>query len=169
MIIHFTIRPSAEGKGIEPSSHNWVNLLSRRTQRTSIWLPSVFVFSGVTENRTRRVSGRQGRHAIAVSSRWTITPIYSVDRRGIEPRLPECKSGVFPLDQQPVCFIREVCPGIEPGLPAYHAGVLPKHLQTIFLFRVIPAGLEPALSCRPTLRAGARRRRLRLWTTGSIK
>ena len=33
-----------------------VNLLSRQTQRTSIWLPSVFVFSGVTENRTRRVS-----------------------------------------------------------------------------------------------------------------
>ena len=30
-----------------------VNLLSRQTQRTSIWLPSVFVFSGVTENRTR--------------------------------------------------------------------------------------------------------------------
>ena len=81
-----------------------VNLLSRQTQRTSIWLPSVCVLSGVTENRTRRVSGPQVRHAIAVSPRWTITPIHSVDRRGIEPRLPECKSGVFPLDQQPVCL-----------------------------------------------------------------
>ena len=79
-----------------------VNLLSRQTQRTSIWLPSVCVLVGVTENRIRRVSTRQGRHAIAVSSRWTITPIHSVDRRGIEPRLPDCKSGVFPLDEQPV-------------------------------------------------------------------
>ena len=46
---------------------------------------------------------RQGRHAIAVSSRWTITPNHLVvDRRGIEPRLPDCKSGVFPLDEQPM-------------------------------------------------------------------
>ena len=95
-----------------------------------------------------------------MSSRWTITPIHSVDGRGIEPRLPDCKSGVFPLDQQPVLFDSEVCPGIEPGLPAYHAGVLPKHLQTVF--SVIPDGLEPSLSCMS-------RRRLRLWTTGSVQ
>ena len=49
-------------------------LLSRQPQRTSIWLPSVF------------------RSA------------FRVDRRGVEPRLPECKSGVFPLDQQPASF-----------------------------------------------------------------
>ena len=82
----------------------WVNLLSRQTQRTSIWLPSVCVLSGVTENRTRQLRGKASPPAIAVSSRWTITPIHSVDRRGVEPRLPECKSGVFPLDQQPVLF-----------------------------------------------------------------
>ena len=40
------------------------------------------------------------RNAIAVSSRWTMTP--SVERRGIEPRLPGCKPSVFPLDQRPV-------------------------------------------------------------------
>ena len=46
------------------------------------------------------------RHAIAVSSRWTMTP--SVERRGIEPRLPGCKPSVFPLDQRPVVLKRSV-------------------------------------------------------------
>ena len=44
-----------------------------------------------------------------------------MDRRGIEPRLPACKTGVFPLDQQPLLFflsnaifkrpVRELNPG----------------------------------------------------------
>ena len=46
------------------------------------------------------------RHAIAVSSRWTMTPL--VERRGIEPRLPGCKPSVFPLDQRPVVLKRSV-------------------------------------------------------------
>ncbi len=46
------------------------------------------------------------RHAMAVSSRWTMTP--SVERRGIEPRLPGCKPSVFPLDQRPAFFERSV-------------------------------------------------------------
>ena len=66
------------------------------------------------------------RNAIAVSSRWTMTP--SVERRGIEPRLPGCKPSVFPLDQRPVSL--EVRPGIEPGLRPYHRRVQPEHLQT---------------------------------------
>ncbi len=46
------------------------------------------------------------RHAIAVSSRWTMTPL--VERRGIEPRLPGCKPSVFPLDQRPNTIERSV-------------------------------------------------------------
>ena len=42
-----------------------VNLLSRQTQRTSIWLPSVCILSGVTENRTRRVSRAQALHRLS--------------------------------------------------------------------------------------------------------
>ena len=32
--------------------------------------------------------------------------IASVERRGIEPRLPGCKPGVFPLDQRPINVVR---------------------------------------------------------------
>jgi hypothetical protein len=32
----------------------------------------------------------------------------SVDRRGVEPRLPGCKPSVLPLNEQPVCFERSV-------------------------------------------------------------
>lgn len=90
-----------------------------------------------------------------------------MDSPGIEPGLPPCHSGVFPLDHEPHLVVSgpdgsrthrtdlarisrlhrhagpvaEVCPGIEPGLPPYHSGVLPEHLQT---FRVIPDGVEPS-------------------------
>ena len=33
--------------------------------------------------------------------------ILSVDRRGVEPRLPVCRTGVFPFDQQPISRTRE--------------------------------------------------------------
>src|SRR5688500_13313978 len=61
---------------------------------------------------THRESNSDLRHARAVSSRWTMSPSTSVDRRGIEPRFPACKAGVVPLDQQPVSFkSRTRCPG----------------------------------------------------------
>ena len=49
--------------------------------------------------------------------------------RGIEPRSPRCKRGVFPLDEPPM-FSTELRLGIEPSLPPYHGGVQPQHLQT---------------------------------------
>src|SRR5882724_11164505 len=49
--------------------------------------------------------------------------------RGIEPRSPGCKPGIFPLDEPPM-FSIEVRLGIEPSLPPYHGGVQPQHLQT---------------------------------------
>src|SRR4051812_48996562 len=50
--------------------------------------------------------------------------------RGIEPRSPGCKPGIFPLDEPPM-FSIEVRLGIEPSLPPYHSGVQPQHLQTM--------------------------------------
>ena len=79
-------------------------------------------------------------------SHLTCRSCVRVDRRGVEPRLPGCKPGVFPLDEQPVpSSLQEVRPGIEPGLPPYHSGVPPKHLQTILTSaQVTPDGVEPS-------------------------
>ena len=33
--------------------------------------------------------------------------VFEVDRRGIEPRLPACKTGVLPLDKQPLIVRRD--------------------------------------------------------------
>ena len=81
-------------------------------------------------------------------------PSISVDPPGVEPGSPECRSGVFPLDHEPVVVSvdrmrveliapilqgsvastehasPEVRSGIEPDLPPYRGGVLPEHLQT---------------------------------------
>ena len=96
---------------------------------------------------SHRESNPDCQHAMLESSRWTMTPCcHQVDRRGVEPRLPGCKPGVFPLDQQPVSSsLQEVRPGIEPGLPPYHSGVPPKHLQTLLASaQVTPDGVEPS-------------------------
>lgn len=76
-----------------------------------------------------------------------------VDRRGIEPRLPGCKPGVFPLDQRPALlgwrtrrfrgFLQPLVYGLKPP-------------------RVIPDGIEPSLSWVSS-------RCLRHWTTGPLE
>ena len=72
--------------------------------------PARRAVSGYLPYSFHRVESRElnpdFRHAIAVSSRWTMTPL--VERRGIEPRLPGCKPSVFPLDQRPVVLKRSV-------------------------------------------------------------
>ena len=79
---------------------------------------------------------------------------YEVDPPGIEPGLPVCRTGVVPLDHEPIKWsagesnpdylgasqassplderpiTQEVRPGVEPGLRPYHGRVLPEHLQT---------------------------------------
>ena len=57
----------------------------------------------------------------SIKGKWT--------GRGIEPRSPGCRPGVFPLDQPPI-FVQEVRPGVEPGLLPYQGSVRPQHLQT---------------------------------------
>ena len=56
----------------------------------------------------------------SIKGKWT--------GRGIEPRSPGCRPGVFPLDQPPI--VQEVRPGVEPGLLPYQGSVQPQHLQT---------------------------------------
>ena len=71
--------------------------------RRSTWgvngIPSVF--SGPTENRTR-ISATPGRcrpvGPCAHIVQWT--------GRGIEPRSPRCKRGIFPLDEPPMFSVR---------------------------------------------------------------
>ena len=77
---------------------------------------------------THRESNSDFRHARAVSSRWTMSPYVQWTGRGIEPRSPGCKPGIFPLDEPPMSEVRL---GIEPSLPPYQSGVQPQHLQTI--------------------------------------
>ena len=78
--------------------------------------------------------------------------------RGVEPRSPGCRPGIFPLDEPPM-FSTEVRSGVEPELRPYQGRVLPQHLQTDS-FSVIPDGIEPSLSWMSA-------RCLRRWTTGS--
>ena len=92
---------SAEGGGIEPYPTPLPGRLVSNQVPEPVRLPSVCKW-------TDRESNPDFRHARAVSSRWTISPI--VERRGIEPRLPGCKPSVFPLDQRPV-FLRSSSQG----------------------------------------------------------
>src|SRR5262245_35511883 len=108
-----TVRHSAEGKGFEPSSRV-ENRLSRAARPTiSGYLPFP---------ATHGDSGPELRHARAVSARWTMSPSRKCQwtGRGVEPRSPGCKPGIFPLDEPPILVLREVRPGVEPDLPPYH-------------------------------------------------
>lgn len=118
--VHFTIEPSAEGGGIEPYPTPFPGQLVSNQIPEPVRLPSVLI------EWSHRELNPDFRNAIAVSSRWTMTP--SVERRGIEPRLPGCKPSVFQLDQRPVS--QEVRSGVEPDLRPYHRRVQPEHLQT---------------------------------------
>ncbi len=118
-----------------------------------------------------------------MSSLWTMSPFIAVDRRGVEPRFPGCKPGVFPLDEQPRCFLSE-----HPSLPSTLASIQvsyrwtsspyfprgPSGIRTrpssvprrcaaknTYRPRMIPDGVEPSLSWLSP-------RRLCRWTTGSF-
>ena len=67
---------------------------------------------------THRESNPDFQTASLMSSLLTMSPFCSVDRRGVEPRFPGCKPGVFPLDEQPVCFLSK-----SPSLPSTLASI----------------------------------------------
>ena len=99
MIIRFTIEAQhfipAEGKGVEPSSRQARTALAKRPGQ-----PYPATFRSVDPPGIEL--GFQT--ASLVSSRWTMSPFrIQWTCRGIEPRFPGCKPGVFPLDEQPVC------------------------------------------------------------------
>ncbi len=78
------------------------------------------------------VSGRHGirthipsqAHALAVQSGQPYPAtfrMYQVDSPGIEPGLPVCRTGVFPLDHEPVFSVDRM--GIEPITPILQGSV----------------------------------------------
>ena len=107
---------------------------------------------------TDRESNSDLRHARAVSSPWTISPFISVERRGVEPRLPGCKPSVFPLDQRPN-FVQRSVRELNPVFRHTTAACCRNTYRPCFQ-SVIPDGIEPSFSWMST-------RRLRRWTTGS--
>ena len=95
---------------------------------------------------THRESNSDLQPAELVSSHWTMSP--QVERRGIEPRLPGCKPGVFPLDQRPVVScersVRELNPALvlttdACGRNTYRPSSDPGWSRTIALLRVMQA------------------------------
>src|SRR6266852_6825681 len=112
MILRFTIGASGR-QGSRTLISGLENRLSRAARPT---------ISGYLPEWTHRESNPDFQSAELVSSRWTMSPCSqgsgdrthvlqlprladhrfpipcSVDRRGVEPRFPGCKSGVFPLD-----------------------------------------------------------------------
>ncbi len=112
---------------------------------------------------THRESNPDYRHAIAVSSRWTMSPVCSVDRMGVEPGHrpkvgPPTLQGSVAPDGMPARSsqrsVRELNPVSVLTTDVCNQNTYRPNIQ------VIPDGLEPSLSCMS-------RRRLRLWTTGS--
>jgi hypothetical protein len=63
-----------------------------------------------------------------------------VDHRGVEPRFPGCKPGVFPLDQQPVSVVNDgkVRPRIELHPSSYKERMPPAHSRTTLLMTQRP-------------------------------
>ena len=79
----------------------------------------------------------------------TFRNLTAVDPPGIEPGLPPCHSGVFPLDHQPIRFSVDrmgVEPGHRPkvGPPTLQGSVAPDGMPARFISEVRP-GIEPGL------------------------
>jgi hypothetical protein len=64
-------------------------------------------------------------------------PSNSVDSPGIEPGLPPCHGGVFPLDHEPVFFFRVDRMGVEPIAPTLQGSVAPNGMSAHFLQRSV--------------------------------
>ena len=115
---------------------------------------------------THRESNSDLQPAELVSSHWTMSPCFEWTVWESTPSHRPCKGQSPPSACRPNCFCRGPSGNRtrSPSLPRTCASGTP----TDHFARVIPAGIELALSCRPRLRRGARRRRLRRWTTGSL-
>ena len=76
---------------------------------------------------THRESNPDYRHAIAVSSRWTMSPFFSSGPHGSRTHHTDLARVSRPR-RHAGPFIAEVRPGVEPGLRPYHGRVPPKTL-----------------------------------------
>ncbi len=125
----FTIEPQRKARDLNPHDPRESHGLANRPGKP---YPATFRLI----EWSQRESNPDCQSAELVSSRWTMAP--SVDRRGVEPRLPGCKSGVFPLDEQPIHFYTPSSdPPVESNLQSSDEG-------------------EGRTPTRPTLRVGAR-------------
>ena len=143
--------------GFEPTSgvrgHGLANRLGQP-------YPTTFRYSQWTD----RESNPGLQFAELVSSHWTISPCFKVDRMGVEPGHRRvavvhrpCK-GQSPPGNMPAHIFRGPSGNRtrSPSLPRTCAAKTPTDRSS----SVIPAGIEPALSCMS-------RRHLHRWTTGS--
>ena len=100
--------------------------------------PDTFRISGPTGARTR-IAGMPCRN-LPVGP-WARD---SVDRRGVEPRLPTCEVGVFPIGR--AAHSPSVIPhGLEPWFPACEAGVVATGPRDQ---KAVPTGVDPVLQLR---------------------
>ena len=66
-----------------------------------------------------------------------MSPCHEVDRRGIEPRSPACKAGIFPLDEQPDSYVKR-------GIAIF----IPQSALRNLHSKVTEVGVEPTKSPR---------------------
>jgi hypothetical protein len=100
-----TARPRAEGAGVEPARLSLARFPSgSRLQSGS---PSI-IRSRCSGRRGIRTLMPVGAHSLAVRPGEPYPATFRrstenrVDRRGVEPRSPGCKPGIFPLDERPL-------------------------------------------------------------------
>ena len=91
-MVHFTIGASSGRQGSRTLISVGRTALAERPGKP---------YSATFHPWTHRESNPDFQSAELVSSRWTMSPIESVDREGITPSFPACGAGVVLLDQQP--------------------------------------------------------------------
>ena len=131
-----------------PSGH-----VIRHTKRTTIaarWCPGSRTLISRGENRLSRAARQTG---IRLPSVIALAP---VDRPGIEPGSPVRRTGVFPLDHQPVSSSVDRR-GIEPRLPGCKPSVFPLDQWPASIERSVPELnrvflLTEEVCCRNTYR-----------------
>lgn len=165
-MLPFTPRAQRKGRDSNPQGCSLARVPGGSRHRDRVALPSRLFFATPTDQRKARDSNPHapGGSPLSRRARPTVSGCLPgrnrVDRRGVEPRFPVCKTGVFPFDEQPKpCETSPargaVIPeGIEPPSPGCKPGALPLDHGTRSK-AVARVGFEPrgtGLSARPLRR-----------------
>ena len=108
---------------------------------------------------THRESNSDLRHARAVSSRWTMSPLHQVDRPGNRTPISWLQARHLPV-RRAAHFIQRSVWELNPGFRLTKAVCNRSTYRPSLFVAVIPDGIEPSLSWMSA-------RCLRRWTTGS--